>query len=171
MPWTTPETFTAGQTLTAASMNLINENLNAIGGAWTSYTPAWTSAGTQPAVGNGTATGRYIIAGKFAVVEAGIRFGSTSTFGSGAYFISVPTTAQMRDNAANNGRVVGMAFADDAGAAMYPGWASREDGTKVFMSATNAAGTYGVFNSFTPTVPFTMANGDGIFIRLMYEVA
>ena len=27
MPWTNPETFTAGQTLTAASMNLISENL------------------------------------------------------------------------------------------------------------------------------------------------
>lgn len=27
MPWTTPETFTAGQTLTAASMNLISGNL------------------------------------------------------------------------------------------------------------------------------------------------
>jgi hypothetical protein len=26
MPWTTPETFTAGQTLTAASMNVISEN-------------------------------------------------------------------------------------------------------------------------------------------------
>jgi hypothetical protein len=30
MPWTTPETFTAGQTLTAASMNLISDNLNAL---------------------------------------------------------------------------------------------------------------------------------------------
>lgn len=30
MPWTTPETFTAGQTLTAASMNLIQGNLNAL---------------------------------------------------------------------------------------------------------------------------------------------
>jgi len=30
MPWTTPETFTAGQTLTAASMNAISGNLNAL---------------------------------------------------------------------------------------------------------------------------------------------
>lgn len=33
MPWTTPETFTAGQTLTAASMNAISGNLNALTGA------------------------------------------------------------------------------------------------------------------------------------------
>ena len=30
MAWTTPETFTAGQTLTAASMNAISANLNAL---------------------------------------------------------------------------------------------------------------------------------------------
>lgn len=30
MAWTTPETFTAGQTLTAASMNLISGNLTAL---------------------------------------------------------------------------------------------------------------------------------------------
>lgn len=29
MPWTTPETFTAGQTLTAASMNIVSGNANA----------------------------------------------------------------------------------------------------------------------------------------------
>ena len=28
MPWTTPETFTAGQTLTAASMNIVSGNLS-----------------------------------------------------------------------------------------------------------------------------------------------
>jgi hypothetical protein len=30
MPWTNPETFTAGQTLTAASMNLINANVDTL---------------------------------------------------------------------------------------------------------------------------------------------
>jgi hypothetical protein len=33
MPWTNPETFTAGQTLTAASMNIVSGNLNALTGA------------------------------------------------------------------------------------------------------------------------------------------
>lgn len=31
MPWTTPETFTAGQTLTAASMNIVSGNADASG--------------------------------------------------------------------------------------------------------------------------------------------
>lgn len=30
MPWTTPETFTAGQTLTAASMNALSENVDTL---------------------------------------------------------------------------------------------------------------------------------------------
>lgn len=172
MPWVSPTNVATGDVLTASKWNQdVVENWNALGGAWTTYTPAWTSAGTQPAVGNGTASGRYVLVGKFALVEAGVRFGSTSTFGTGAYFLSVPSVAQMRDNAAVNGKIVGMAFAEDAGAAMYPGWASREDAGKVFMSVLNASGTYGLFNSVTPTVPFTLGNGDGIFIRLMYEVS
>jgi hypothetical protein len=32
MPWTNPETFTAGQTLTAASMNVVSENLRMLYG-------------------------------------------------------------------------------------------------------------------------------------------
>ena len=172
MAFVIPTDVTVGSVLTASRYNQdVVENWQALGGAWTTYTPAWTSSGTQPAVGNGTASGRYIVVGKFAVVEAGVRFGSTSTYGTGAYFLSVPAQAQMRDNAATNGKVVGMAFAEDAGAAFYPGWASREDAGKVFMSVINASGTYGLFNSVSNTVPFTLGNGDGIFMRLMYEVA
>ena len=47
MPWTTPETFTAGQTLTAASMNIVSGNTNALTSArrlgYTERTTSYTA--------------------------------------------------------------------------------------------------------------------------------
>lgn len=61
--------------------------------AWTTYTPVWTSNGTAPSLGNGTITGRYKQIGKTVTVTIKIVFGSTSTFGTSAYFFSLPVTA------------------------------------------------------------------------------
>jgi hypothetical protein len=52
MPWTNPETFTAGQTLTAASMNLIQGNIVAV--ARGVVTP---SSGSNPAKATTNQTG------------------------------------------------------------------------------------------------------------------
>lgn len=51
MPWTTPETFTAGQTLTAASMNAISGNLDylprGVIGINTAVTSSFTTSATH----------------------------------------------------------------------------------------------------------------------------
>lgn len=47
MPWTTPETFTAGQTLTAASMNAITENTRVLNGGRTASAVAPTVKATR----------------------------------------------------------------------------------------------------------------------------
>ncbi len=60
---------------------------------WQSYTPTWASAGTPPALGNGTIVGRYIQIGKFISVQVKLTLGTTSTVGTGQYFISMPVTA------------------------------------------------------------------------------
>lgn len=94
MAWTTPRTWSTGELVTAAVLNThVRDNLNAIGNPWTAYTPSWTAATTNPSLGNGTATGAYIQAGKLVVFRARIVMGSTTTYGSGQYSISLPTTA------------------------------------------------------------------------------
>jgi hypothetical protein len=62
-------------------------------GAWNTYTPAWTAVTTAPAIGNGTLTGKYAVVGKVCHFTALVTFGSTTTFGSGAYTFSLPVTA------------------------------------------------------------------------------
>lgn len=61
---------------------------------WTSYTPQWTASTTNPSIGNGTISGKYRYA-SLQVIELAviIRPGSTTTFGSGQYRISLPVTA------------------------------------------------------------------------------
>lgn len=63
------------------------------GSVWSSYTPAFTSTGTPPSLGNGTAVGRYLQAGKTVHMQIAITFGSTSTFGTGNFRIGLPGAA------------------------------------------------------------------------------
>lgn len=75
-----------------------------------SYSPAWTSSGTAPAIGNGSLTGQYLIpSAGVVIVFVHMVLGSTSTVGTGSYRWSLPSigtyvsryqggTAGMRDN-------------------------------------------------------------------------
>lgn len=73
-------------------------------GMYSSYTPTWTGSVTNPAIGNGTLTGRYIIVGRIVFLDIQLIIGSTTTFGSGFWTFSLPlaavdTTAQVGGNA------------------------------------------------------------------------
>lgn len=75
------------------------DELVALAGAWTAYTPALTAATTNPTLGTGAAQiGRYTQVGKFVIGYFQINFGSAGTAaGTGSYFISVPVA--MANNA------------------------------------------------------------------------
>jgi hypothetical protein len=62
-------------------------------GAWTSYTPVWTGATTNPNVGNGTLTGRYSRYGRDVRFHINLTCGSTTTFGAGGYNWTLPPFA------------------------------------------------------------------------------
>lgn len=59
---------------------------------WVSYTPILTAATTNPTIGNGTIKGRWkYLDRKTVCLYIHISFGSTSTYGSGAWMISLPS--------------------------------------------------------------------------------
>jgi hypothetical protein len=62
-------------------------------GAWTPYTPSWTSSGTAPSVGAGTLTGSYSKTGRTVTVEIRMYGGSGTSFGTGVYSFSLPFAA------------------------------------------------------------------------------
>jgi hypothetical protein len=57
---------------------------------WTDFTPVWSSAGTQPSIGNGTITGKYRRVGDSVEIFTEVYSGSTTTYGTGAYSFSMP---------------------------------------------------------------------------------
>lgn len=82
MPWTNPETFTAGQTLTAASMNLISGNLTELAPFMSSFT-SWTPTLKQGATPTQTNTrSRYVKIGKLLYATFSISLTGSGTGGS-----------------------------------------------------------------------------------------
>jgi hypothetical protein len=61
--------------------------------AWPTYAAAWTGGVTNPTLGNGTATYKFLQIGKMVHIKGKILMGSTTTFGSGTWFVSLPVTA------------------------------------------------------------------------------
>lgn len=93
MSWTDPRTWLAGERLTAALLNeQLRDNLKELGDAWTSYNPTWAAAGTAVALGNGTVTGSFIEAGNLILWKFLVTSGTTTTYGTGNYSISLPQT-------------------------------------------------------------------------------
>jgi hypothetical protein len=167
MAWSTPRTWVAGEKPTAATMNThIRDQLNALGDAWTAFTPTWTAATTNPAIGNGTIVGAYRQIGKAVDFNIVITMGSTTTYGSGAYSLTVPVAVKAA-------RSLSMGVARDASSGFsYPialefiGIGSTTGSARVFPTTAGIA-----FASLSSTAPFTFAVSDVITLTGTYEAA
>jgi len=134
------------------------------GGGWTSYTPTWTSvSGTNPVIGNGTIDAGYRRIGN--VVDFWLRLtaGSTTTFGTGSYALSLPVAAN--DSVFNMGYSIsilenGVAwYVNFMGSGVPYGYADQ------FLAyRTDGA------NTWSPTFPFTFKQGDRIIVQGSYRV-
>lgn len=173
MAWTSPRTWVAGETLTAALLNVhVRDNLKAIGDAWTTYTPTWTAATSNPSIGNGSLVGRYVKAGRLVIFEISLVGGSTTNWGSGAYALTLPFTSR---SSTNRQVMSGSAYDSSAGNSVQSIWPVA--GIIGMVSSTamelatwpaTAGNSYRVVNS---TNMFTFANGDRIDIGGAYEAA
>ena len=166
MPWTTPKTdFSPGNVLTAAQMNAIGENLNAIGGAWTSYTPTWTGL----TVGNATQDSRYIKAGRLVVMQMKLTFGSTTSV-TGTPEFTVPVAL---DGSYTAFSPVGNAHYLDSSAdnGFFSNLVPNVGLTGVRCFVTLTSGTHAQAQNVSSIVPFTWAVSDVMQGLLVYEAA
>lgn len=136
------------------------------GTAWTTYTPTWTAATTNPTLGNGTLVGRWArVDGRTIVAHINLTIGSTTTLGSGAYSFALPVTS------ANAGAsIIGNAQALQ-GATRYLGQnvISPNVLTTSPFFPTNSTTT--TASQMTGTVPITLASGNQVRITTVYEAA
>lgn len=170
MAWNTPTTQSAGGTVTAAIWNAqVRDNFKALGDAWVSYTPAWTSSGTAPALGNGTIVGASQVVGpKTLDFYILLTMGSTTTYGTGTYRFSLPVTAAAR------GAGAGMNLAGhltDTGTALWGVQSCRFVTTSTIELLAPTATADARLAAVAQTVPFTWANTDVLSIAGRYEAA
>ncbi len=144
---------TSGQVLTAAT-------LNTIGAAWETYTPAWTSTGTAPVIGNGSISGAWARINKTAFVNIFVVMGSTTTYGTGNYRFSVPSGVTVNGNHTNTGTA--LMYDASAGYPASLGICTRVSASTIDISPTGS-------NSVTNLLPFTWGNADQIRLMLIYQ--
>jgi len=83
-------TVTAGQTTGVAAVFADLVSAANADGDLIAYTPTWGSTGTAPAIGNGTIVGAWTQSLNRVHFIAGVTFGSTTTFGTGNYTLTLP---------------------------------------------------------------------------------
>jgi hypothetical protein len=142
---------------------LTANDLNALAGAWNSYTP--TLAGFTP--GNGTAAGAYLQFGKFVSFRARFVFGSTSAATTNVPTLTLPVTASANAPfSAQSSSVTGCVI--DANGSTYASGA-------LLLTTTTAGllllGTNGVMGTFSTTSPFTWTTSDALVVSGTYEAA
>lgn len=135
--------------------------LSGITSAWIDYTPSWTASVTNPSLGNGAIAGRYTRIGNLVTAQGIIIPGSTTTYGSGAYYISLP----IMGTGAGNVMGVGHLLDASAGYINYTGGAIFATTTTAEFRIGNAAVV------FQPTVPITLAVSDQFRFWFQYEAA
>lgn len=161
--WTTTVKDWTAEALTSAALDAqLRDFANAFG-AWGSYTPTWGSTGTAPAIGNGSIGGAYLQVQKTVMFRMFMQTGSTSTYGTGAYTISLPVnTLSVVD------QLVDMVAFDSSTGLYYRGIGKINSGAlQRGYFVDGVASTAG----WTPTVPFTWASGDQLWITGTYEAA
>ena len=126
------------------------------------YTPEWTSASTQPVLNNGSIGGTYHLIGNVCHCRGLLSMGSTTTFGTGAYFLTLPFPGLFL----GAGSVLnGIITLFDSSASTLPSqYTGRLEGTNDnrFTIVYPATWPNGTFTNVTNTAPFTWAQSDTI---------
>jgi hypothetical protein len=135
--------------------------------AWTSYTPQWTSGFSPfPVLNNGTATGAYKVIGKTCFVRGIIVMGTTTTYGTGAWLISLPITASLAQSI-----LIPAVMANLPTGGWYSGLVNGGrigNTSKAEIQWQTAAGTA---DPLSATVPFTWGSADVFSFNGSYEIA
>lgn len=156
--------FGAGMRLPASYLEAMARQIDSLTApGWTSWSPTWTTSGAAPSLGNGTLTGDYRRSANSDEVR--VRFqlvmGSTTTFGTGTYFIG---NLPFAPSASTLSKTVGSLYILDNGTLDKIGGFKFETLTTI----TAISATAGVV---TNTIPQTWANGDILRGDMVYQPA
>jgi hypothetical protein len=136
--------FTAGQILTAADMNII--------GTWTSFTPSWVNL----TPGNGVVSAAYCEINRVLFVRVKLTWGTTTSCTDP---VRMTLPASLTQNTGSQ-EIIGFGQYTDTGVASYIGQAYVVSSTVIGLGVMNSAGTYTAANNVNNTRPHTFGNTD-----------
>jgi hypothetical protein len=154
--------ISGSNTTVTGSLVLNGSNMSS---AWTAYTPDWTAASSNPAIGNGTIEGYYKIIGKTCFVRGNIVIGSTTTFGTGEWYVSMPFTASHADGILMTANLL------DNGTAWYNAVMNGARAGFNYKAPIQYQAVGGTANDVNPTQPFAWATSDRFIWNGSYEIA
>jgi hypothetical protein len=127
-----------------------------------SYTPNWLAT-TNPSIGNGSLYGYYTLQNKLCTVVIELFAGSTTTFGSGIWYFTLPfaMSAVTTDS-------LGSALGLNSGVNFYTGVSIINIVNPSSVSAF-LGGTAG--NNINSLNPWTWKNGDTLKLQITYPIA
>lgn len=153
-------TIRSGSRPAAADWDKILTLDSSLTDAWTDYSASlsWTGSGSNPVIGNGSISAAYKRYGKTVKYRGNISMGSTTTYGSGTWLVSLPITAL---DAVHVGAA--LTYDNSVATARTPAVA--------IMASVNSLSFYGPNGLVTPTAPFTWATSDSLRWSIEYEAA
>lgn len=162
----TPRTWVTGEVVSAAQMNAeIRDAVTGVQAAWTAYTPTWTAATTNPVLGNGSIDAATQRIGKNLLLAISLTMGSTTTYGSGQWRLTLPVAPKSR-------RWVFNLETYDASAALGVGgravWNNTLSVLELWIPGTTAGG---YDRAIIAGAPFVYNNGDVLTIDGVCELA
>lgn len=147
--------FASGDTPPASTFN------DFVAPGWVAYTPVWSSTGTAPSLGNGTITGhwRRSTDSDLVITCGRLIMGSTSTYGTGNFLISLAVAASVT----SQNEMQGSVYILDSGTQSRVGVCDLQS-TSTLQFETSSGG-------ITATSPQTWAATDVLRWWLAYEPA
>lgn len=162
---------TNGTTVTGSIIDL--RSLSPVGGQWTPYTPAWTSSGVAPAIGNGTLVGSYQQIGKTVHFRIKWVVGSTTTGGTSSWRFSLPVTPSTVEGTippgGTGGFAVGTWYGENPGVLGYGGLVRMIASSLITLEYV--AATAGAMTDVTNAAPASWATNWYILVHGTYEAA
>jgi len=128
------------------------------------YTPTWVGSGTNPSIGNGTLSGKYIIRGSQMKLSVYVAMGSTTTYGSGSWAFQTPMSSL-------SGQSIG------GGTGGGHAWDGNPRILHTGVNFVFGAGNYAQIFAITvgnaiisPSHPFTWSAGTYMILGIDYEL-
>lgn len=150
----------SGATWTDSS-TATGDNVNEIWDAYYSPTISWKADSADPALGNGTLSCRVYRSGRKLKVDVSLVMGSTTTFGTGAWYFQLPSpfsTWVAKASAVGKARLLDSGTAYDEASAVIAGGSAR-----IYLFPEG--------NGMSDTNPFTWTTNDTLTFTVEYEIS